>query len=92
MRGMRRPRAKVAPRSALVPAGCHIRPAPNRFTHLVGAPQVFTFGDTAASPIDGELPAGAKVVLMVRHRGDACRVVDGLGRYVRTAYSGLRRL
>ena len=76
----------------MVPAGCHVRPAPNRFTHEVRRRQAFTYGDTAAAPSDGDLEPGTKVVLLVRHRGDGCRVVDALGRYVRTAYSGLRPL
>lgn len=92
MKGMRRPAMAVMPRSALVPPRSHVRPAPNRFTHQVGRRQAFTYGDTAASAADGELERGTKVVLMVRHRGDACRVVDPLGRYVRTAFSGLRPL
>lgn len=92
MKGLRRPAMTVLPHSALVPARSHVRPAPNRFTHLVVARQPFTYGDTAAAPPDGVLEAGATVVLMVRHRGDACRVVDALGRYVRTRHSGLRAL
>ena len=87
---MRRPAMVVVPRSALVPGRSHVRPAPNRFTHEVRARQPFTYGDTAACPADGHLEAGTNVVLMVRHRGDACRVIDRLGRYVRTGFSGLR--
>lgn len=92
MKGMRRPAMVVMPRSALVPAGCHVRPAPNRFTHETRAVQPFTYGETARSRPDGAFAAGAKVVLLVRHRGDACRVVDALGRYVRTSYAGLKPL
>lgn len=92
MQGMRRPALVVMPPSAVVPRRNHVRPAPNRFTHDVRAAQPFSYGDTAGAPVDGVLDAGTQVVLMVRHRGDACRVVDDLGRYVRTAYSGLRPL
>ncbi len=92
MKGMRRPAMVVVPRSALMPAPNHVRPAPNRFTHEVRVRQPFTYGDTASAPPAGELDTGAKVVLMVRHRGDACRVVDALGRYVRTRFSGLTRI
>jgi hypothetical protein len=92
VKGMRRPAMVVVPRSAVVPRRSHVRPAPNCFTHEVRVRQPFTYGDTAAAAADGEFAPGTKVVLMVRHRGDACRVVDALGRYVRTAYSGLRPL
>ncbi len=92
MKGMRRPAIVVLPDSALVAARNLVRPKPNRFTHEVRTPQPFTFGDRAAAPPDGEFDAGARVVLMVRYRGDACRVVDARGRYVRTSFAGLRPL
>ena len=90
--GFIRPEAKVLPKESLVPPESLIHPPPNRFTHEVRRRQPFSYGDTAAAPADGELERGAKVVLLVRHRGDACRVVDAQGRYVRTAFSGLRPL
>ena len=40
----------------------------------------------------GVLPAGAKVVLMVRGRGDVCRIIDRRGRYVATSCKGLEPL
>lgn len=92
MKGMRRPPMRVVPARAVLPAERWVQPPPNRFTHQVVAAQPFTFGDTAGAPAAGRLAAGAKVVLLVRHRGDACRVVDALGRYIRTAFSGLRPL
>lgn len=89
---MRRPAMRVVPAAAVLPAERWVQPPPNRFTHAVVAAQPFTFGDDAGAPHAGAFAPGAKVVLLVRHRGDACRVIDARGRYVRTAFSGLRPL
>lgn len=92
MKGITRPVAMVMPASALVPECQTITPPPNRFTHAVSARQPYYCGGTAGGTPAGELAAGAKVVLMVRGRGDRCRVVDKSGRYVLTSFRGLRAL
>jgi len=43
-------------------------------------------------PAQAVVPAGAKVVLMVRGRGDVCRVIDRRGRYVAISCKGLERI
>lgn len=92
MKGMLRPAQIVMPSSALVPEPVVVSPPPNRFTHRVRARQPFYTGRTSTGEPDGTLPAGAKVVLMVRGKGDAARVIDRRGRYVTTSFAGLRPL
>jgi len=69
-----------------------VSPPPNRFTHVVRARQPFYVGETATDEPGGTLAAGAKVVLMVRGKGDTCRVIDRRGRYVLTSCKGLKPL
>ena len=92
MKGMLRPAQTVMPASALEPKADTVSPAPNRFTHVVRARQPFYVGSVLRGESGGTLPAGAKVVLMVRGRGDVCRVIDRRGRYVTTSFKGLRPL
>jgi len=92
MKGMLRPAQTVMPASALEPAADVVSPPPNRFTHVVRGRQPFFLGSVLKGEAGGTLPAGAKVVLMVRGRGDVCRVIDRRGRYVTTSFKGLRPL
>ena len=91
MKGMLRPAQTVVPDSALEPEPT-VSPPPNRFTHVVRARQPFFIGAALGGEPGGTLAAGAKVVLMVRGKGDACRVIDRRGRYVTTSCKALRPL
>lgn len=94
MRGFVRPDPVVLPESAVVPARNVIRPAPNQFTHELTRPAPFYFdGAQQGGPPDGELPAGTKVVLLVRHDDDTrCRVADARALYVEVEFDALRKL
>lgn len=92
MEKMLRPAAVVVPKSALVPRDNHVQPSPNQFTHAVRERQPFYYGARKSKRPDGQFAKGTKVVLMVYDRGKMCRVVDGQGRYVLTAFEGLMRL
>lgn len=93
MKGFLRPDAEVLPESAMVPAKNIINPAPNQFTHEVtGAAPFYYDGAQQGRPPDGELPAGAKVVLLVHDGGPYCRVADGRGLYVEVGYDSLKAL
>jgi hypothetical protein len=92
MKGMLRPAQTVMPDSALEPEADVVSPPPNRFTHVVRQRQPFYVGSVLKGEAGGMMAAGAKVVLMVRGRGDVCRVIDRRGRYVTTSCKGLRRL
>ena len=92
MKGMLRPAQVVVPASALEPEVGTVSPPPNRFTHVVRSRQPFYAGSVLGGEAAGLLPAGAKVVLMVRGRGDVCRIIDRRGRYVATSCKGLEPL
>lgn len=79
------------PASAVVPPDRLIQPPPNHFTHRVRGRQPYYYGARAKRP-DGEFAEGTRVVLMVHDHGKMCRVVDGQGLYVLTAFEGLRSL
>jgi hypothetical protein len=92
MKGVLRPAQTVMPDSALASEPAVVSPPPNRFTHAVRAKQPFYAGAALAGEPAGILPAGAKVVLMVRGKGDLARVIDRRGRYMTTSFKGLRPL
>ena len=93
MEGFLRPEAVILPENAVVPDKNIIRPAPNQFTHELTRPQPFYFdGAQQGRPPDGELPAGAKVVLLFHDGGSYCRVADGRGLYVEIEYDSLKAL
>ena len=92
MKGMLRPAQIVVPASDMNPEAVVVSPPPNRFTHAVRARQPFYIGSLLTGQPGGMLAAGAKVVLLVRGRGDLCRVIDRRGRYVTTSCKGLRPL
>jgi hypothetical protein len=92
MKGMLRPAQTVMPASALEPEAVVVAPPPNRFTHVVRARQPFYVGSLLTGEAGGTLAAGAKVVLLVKGRGDVCRVIDRRGRYVTTSCKGLKAL
>ena len=92
MKGVLRPAQTVMPDSALTSEPVVVSPPPNRFTHAVRAKQAYYTGATLAGDPAGTLPAGAKVVLMVRGKGDAARVIDRRGRYLTTSFKGLEPL
>ena len=92
MERMLRPTVVVVPKSALVPRDNHVQPPPNQFTHAVRERQPFYYGARTTTRPDGQFAKGTQVVLMVYDRGRMCRVVDGQGRYVLTAFEGLKPL
>jgi hypothetical protein len=92
MKGMLRPATIVVPASALEPEADTVSPPPNRFTHTVRSRQPYYAGSVLKGEPAGGLAKGAKVVLMVRGKGDLCRVIDRRGRYVATSYKGLEPL
>lgn len=92
MRGMRRPKAIVVPEGALVHRRTRVEPPPNCFTHRVRRRQAYYEDMRAAPPAAGYFTGGTLVVLMVHDGGRMCRVVDGQGRYVLTAFAGLAPL
>jgi hypothetical protein len=87
-----RPKSKVLPASALIPAANLIEPPPNSFTHRVDKPQPYWYQApaTPAAPGDGMFGAATSVLLMGAHDAELCRVADGRGLYVLTARDGLR--
>ena len=87
MKGMLRPAQVVMPDSAL--AAGTVSPPPNRFTHALRSRQPFFAGAALGGEPAGTLAAGAKVVLMVRGKGDLCRVIDRRGRYVAVSCKAL---
>ena len=91
MEGFKRPDAVVLPDEAMVPPANLIRPAPNRFTHVLPRAEPFHFAEHPAGGArpDGELPAGTKVVLLLHDGGPTCRVVDGRGLYVQVRFAAL---
>jgi len=93
MEGFLRPEAVVLNESALVPERNLLSPAPNQFTHELARaqPYYYTTAQQGAPP-DGVFQAGTKVVLLVYDGGNQCRVADGRGLYVETAYEGLTKL
>lgn len=93
MKGFIRPEAVVLPERAIVPDKNIIAPAPNQFTHELTRPQPFYFAEAGQGrPPDGELPEGARVVLLVHDGGSYCRVADGRGLYVELEFDALKRL
>jgi hypothetical protein len=92
MKGVLRPAQTVMPDSALASEPALVLPPPNRFTHSVRARQPFYAGAALEGEATGTLPAGTKVVLMARAKGDVARVIDRRGRYVTTSFKGLRPL
>lgn len=93
MEGFIRPDAVVLPESAVVPDKNIITPAPNQFTHELTRPQPFYFdGAQQGRPSDGELPEGAKVVLLLHDGGSYCRVADERGLYVEIEHDALKRI
>jgi hypothetical protein len=92
MKGVLRPAQTVLPDSALGSEPAVVVPPPNRFTHAVRAKQPFFAGTALTGEPAGTLPAGTKVVLMVRGKGDVARVIDRRGRYLTTSFKGLRPL
>src|SRR5262245_10341320 len=84
-----RPKAVVLDDRALVTTRNLIKPPPNQFTHQVTRVQPYYFEDRKEIA-DGEFPIGSLVVLMLHNGGADCRVVDGQGLYVLTAFAGLK--
>lgn len=88
-----RPKAAVLNESAMIPTGNLLAPPPNQFTHELpqAQPYYYTLAQAGKAP-DGEFAAGTQVVLLVHDGTESCRVADGQGLYVATAYKGLRPL
>ncbi|WP_424887109.1 hypothetical protein [Streptomyces sp. XH2] len=89
---VRRPDATVLGAESVVPRDNVVRPAPNRFSHVLTEWQPYWFDRTerALEP-DGMLPAGTRVVVL-REEGGHCRVVTGTGLYITVGRAGLRKL
>jgi hypothetical protein len=87
---MRRPKATLLPGSALVPSANVKRP-PECFTHEVRTAQPFRYTAADAAPA-GRFAAGTPLLLLERGQGPLCRVQDGRGLCVMTAFAGLRAL
>lgn len=89
-----RPNASILPEESMIPERNLVLPPPNQFTHELKSAQPFYYtGAQQASPPDGELPAGTKVVLFRREEESSyCRVIDGQGLYVEIEFDSLRKL
>lgn len=87
---MLRPKATVLPDAALVPSA-NLRPPPKRFTHTVVTEQPFCYAATDAAPAGHFIP-GTRVLLLEHGEDPLCRVQDGNGLCVVTAFAGLRAL
>jgi len=87
--GFLRPEPEILGESSLVPPENLIQPPP-RFSHELAGVTPFSWagGDQA----DGELPAGAPVLLLREGDGGRCWVVDGQGLYVSVPAGSLRAL
>ena len=86
MRKITRPAVSVLPDDALVPDRNTVRPPPNVFTHTMVRSSSYWFDSAARERRpDGELSAGARVVLLVDEGDGWCRVVDERGLYVRVS-------
>jgi hypothetical protein len=89
MARMLRPKAVTLPERAVVPPHRLVTPPPTCFTHRLVRAQPFYF-DRADDPVPaGRLAAGTEVVLLSHGSGRFCRVVDGRGLHVETAFAGL---
>lgn len=86
-----RPKVKVLRRSALVPRGRVVKPAPSKFTHELKKSQPYYYARGNGDP-DGKFAAGTRVVLLTYDGGEFGWVADGQGLHVETAYKGLRPL
>jgi hypothetical protein len=87
--GFLRPEPEVLAESSLVPAENLIQPPP-RFSHEVVRETPFSWAGGAH--VDGELPAGAPVLLLREGDGGRCWVVDSQGLYVSVPSASLRPL
>lgn len=93
MENVLRPKMEILPDSALVPVGNLIEPPPNRFTHAVKSAQPYYYSaPRKGAAADGEFAAGTEVVLISHDDGPHCRVADGRGLLMTTAFAGLRPL
>ncbi|MCC3778963.1 hypothetical protein [Streptomyces sp. UNOB3_S3] len=89
-RAVLRPDATVLRSEAVIPRDNVVRPAPNRFSHILEEMHPYWFERSERTPQpDGMLPAGTSVLLL-REEGDHCRVVTGTGLYVTVARANLR--
>jgi hypothetical protein len=89
VKGVIRPKKRVLPDAATVPAK-NLAPVPRRFTHEVAAEQPFYYSARDTEPA-GTLSAGSRVRLASEGR-TRCRVVDARGLAVYTACTGLTPL
>ena len=93
MKGIIRPEPVILPESAAIPEKNLVLPAPNQFTHEVTRRQPYYFSSAReGGPPNGELPEGAKVVLLVHDGGPHCRVVNEEGLYVEVECDALKKL
>lgn len=89
MKRMLRPQAVTLPDDALVPKENLVSPPPDKFTHKLRHAQPYFFDRARDAKPRGELAAGTPVVLLSHGSGAWCRVVDGRGLRVETAFDGL---
>ncbi|MBO0657406.1 hypothetical protein J1792_33250 [Streptomyces triculaminicus] len=89
-----RPDVTVLGAEALVPRDNVVRPAPNRFSHVLEQDQPYWFDRAEPHPQpDGVLAAGTPVVVLrEEEEGEQCRVVTGSGLYVSVDRASVGRL
>jgi len=87
MKGMTRPIADVLPESAIVPPG-NIRTPPAHFTHELSERTPFWYRDAEKKNPDGELRAGAKVIVDSRD-GKYAWITDDRGLHVQIVSASL---
>ncbi len=90
-----RPGMTELPRSAVIPEGNLLDPAPDRLTHEIVRDEPYYYYGPAASAAapDGVFPAGTKVLLVEQDaRGERCKVADARGLCVEVSCAGLRPL
>jgi hypothetical protein len=85
-----RPKATILPDESIVPEKNLVSPHPNKFTHELSRTEPYYYSESAqGKKADGKFSKGTKVV-MLRHDGPTCRVVDRRGLYVEVAYDSLK--
>lgn len=89
MKRMLRPEALTLPDDALIPKENLISPPPDRFTHKLRHAQPYFYDRAQSAKPHGKLAAGTPVVLLSHDGGPWCRVADGRGLRVETAFDGL---
>ena len=89
---MLRPRARVLPDAAVVPAA-NLQPAPAQLSHVLRDAQPFHYvAPEPGQPADGHLAAGTELLLLDDGPHGLCQVLTAQGLCVYTARAGLQAL